>query len=180
MQPTVEQRGEISLAASGFKLTFDLLAPSRGSPHEPVFFKSRATLQSIALGESVLSTFVTGLLSDLTDLCDRIDGHINQLVDHQHIQGNRIVPVESRAWVPLDLGIVIQCLSGKVRSEGEALVGGFAIRIMLDIARDPHGKMVGAGVVGEVKVQEAFHFTQAMREYVAGFERPAPDVHVKQ
>jgi len=31
-----------------------------------------------------------------------------------------------------------------------------------------------------VKVQEAFHFTQAMREYVAGFERPAPDVHVKQ
>ncbi len=160
----------VILAAQGFSLTLVLRAPGRSSTKRTLYFFADAQLETtLNKGAYVVGGGLSGLLPDCLRLCDWIDEHIDNLAA-RHAAGKTVLDERIRMhgpWVPMELGIQIQCLEGDVWRDGETLAGGFAMRVMMEAGRDPAGNMMSAGLEGIIDVNAAIAFTKAMRGYVA-------------
>jgi hypothetical protein len=69
----------------------------------------------------------------------------------------------NQLWVPLDLGITIECLGADVDDED----GVLTMHVMLGVERDAQGLTVSTGLESVVAVPHALAFTTALRTYVA-------------
>ncbi len=160
----------VVLAAQGFSLTLTLRAPGRGSTKRTLYFFADAQLEAtLNKGPYVVSGSLSGLLPDCLRLCDWIEEHIENLAT-RHAAGKTVLDERIHThgpWVPLELGIQIQCFEGDVWRDGETLAGDFTVRVMVDAGRDPAGDTMSAGLEGITDVNEAIAFTKAIRGYVA-------------
>lgn len=155
----------ISLNAEGFTLS---LRQSPGSGHfGSPFFEGTLLLRSTVPG--VAHTFQTrGVfpLSDLARLGAWMQAHIQSLspASSEHPQ----VSVETDTWVSLDLSVQIQCLDGDVEQQDGTFVGGFGLRVLVQIGEDAAtGHAVYGGFEGGVDVSEAVTFCRHLADWIA-------------
>ncbi len=103
----------VVLAAQGFSLTLALRAPGRGSTKRTLYFFADAQLEAtLNNGPYVVGGSLSGLLPDCLRLCDWIEEHIENLAT-RHAAGKTVLDERIHThgpWVPLELGIQIQCL----------------------------------------------------------------------
>jgi hypothetical protein len=161
----------IILEAQGFR--FSLEAPTEPNLEEPgPYFVGAVALVSLAGAPThVFRTAARFPLSNLGLLCDLVDRHIGVLLQ------SRSRPIgsapESPVWMPLDLSMEVQLLSGEIDLTDGRLAGSFTMVVLLTIGTDPRsGHRIRGGFQAAVLVEEALAFCAAVRQYSTGSGRP--------
>jgi hypothetical protein len=152
----------ISLRADGFDLTIE----SRAASQFPGSARFRGTLSltpTIPGVQASLHTDADFPLSDFERLCDWVDVHIRNVLRDS---GGVLPKTAGVTWVSLDLSIEVRLMSGEIERDGGSLSGSFAILVLLRVGTSPaSGTHVYGGFQGEVEVNEALSFCQALRDW---------------
>ena len=96
---------------------------------------------------------------DLTDLYEYLKKHIERsVIDPNH---------ESLTYVNTELGIQVSALTGDVEMVDNKNIGGFSIRIMLNVGNEVReGTSVYAGIESYVEVTEVELFLQKVVRFI--------------
>ncbi len=181
----------LTLRAEGFTLVITPLSPYRDPVCHLIFFNGMVSLRTeVPVETHSIETFMECYLSDLEGLRENLETHLRLLTqrclfDRQRENDRAYVAnyinsiftedsIESPTWVPLELELQIICLDGEVSYEGDALIGNFSIRIMIQTptkSDEERQVRVYTGCEGGLDIQEVITFCEALRACVAHYKQ---------
>jgi len=167
--PRPQQRTFV-LIGNGATLTLDIIAATPGSTKRTLYFGGTARIETgLTMGPVVFESTISGIVGDLLRLSDWIHAHVTALVAHHATRTGLLVPAPypQHAWVPLELGIQIECLGGDVWQEADALVGDFTMRIMVLAGRGGGNSPIYAGIEIIVDARRAVEFATSLRDFIS-------------